>query len=198
MHAFAGHPAVRPFEMRPDVVFLRPHRAEIDVAGFRGDGRVPAFDFDEPGDAETRPRPQDHLRAAAPEGERADRARPVLRNGRQHQGLRLEVVEQESLREAGAARRLGPVHHPGRVGELERPPCHRPRAAGDHRARPLAKLRRRRLERLGQARIIVGDEVDSGSQRPARLLDQREPDVGAAGVADKNRKGKGDVAHGWA
>ena len=48
----------------------------------------------------------------------------------------------------------------------------------------------------GRPGIIVGDQMDDRPERRAGLIRQREPDVGAAGVADEDREGKGESAHG--
>ena len=89
---------------------------------------------------------------------------------RQRQGLGLEIVEQQALREPRAARGFRAVHHPRRIGELERPPDNRPSAAGNHRAGARAELGNGGLDRLGQPRIITGAQVDDVAERPPGSL----------------------------
>ena len=120
------------------------------------------------------PGSENDLRPLAAELERPDPPHPGFRDRRQRQRLRLEVVEQQPLAKARAARRLRPVHHPGRVGELKGPPDDRPGAADDHRARARPELGRRRLDRLGQARIVVGPQMDDLAQARSGLVRERE------------------------
>ena len=164
----AVHPSAGALQMRPDRELLGPDRAEVDVTAFRRDRSVTAFDFDQRSDAEARSRPENDLRARGRRRRAGRWGATILRNGRQHQRLRLEVVEQEPLREARAARRLGAVHHQGALVSFKVRPATGP-APQAIRARALAELRRRRPDRLGQAGIIVGDEMDGGPERPAGL-----------------------------
>ena len=53
----------------------------------------------------------------------------------------------------------------------------------------------RRFDRLGEAGIILGLEMDGFAERRVRLALQGEPDVGAADVADQHGKRKSEVAH---
>ena len=47
----------------------------------------------------------------------------------------------------------------------------------------------------GEPRIVAGAQMDDRAQFDPGLLRQGEAYVGAAGVADENRKGKGEFAH---
>jgi hypothetical protein len=171
------------------------HRTKVDMAGLGRDGGESCARLDQPGHAQARSRSENDLRPRHPEIERPNAARPIGRNRRERQGLRLEVVEQQPLSKASAPRGFGPVHHPGRVGEFEGPAHDRPRPAGDHRAGALAELRRGRLNRLGQPGIVLGGKVDDRPEWPARFTSKREAHIGATRVADENRKGKARVAH---
>ena len=167
--AFARHPPVGALEMRPDGEFFRLDRAKIDMASLRGDRGEAPIRLHQRGDAKPGARPQNHLRALGPKLQRADAPLPTLRNCRQRQGLGLEIVEQQALREPRAARGFRAVHHPRRIGELERPPDNRPSAAGNHRAGARAELGNGRLDRLGQPRIITGAQVDDVAETAPRL-----------------------------
>ena len=162
---------------------LRRHRGETSVR------------LDQRGDAEPRTRPQDHLRALRPELKRADTPFPNLRNRGQGQRLGLEIVEQQSLFQASAARSLGAVHHPGRIGELQRPPVHRPCPTGDHRAWLRPELGDGGLDRLRQPRIVASVQVDDVAKAASRFVDERKAHIGAAGVADERGKGEREVGH---
>ena len=155
-----------------------------------------AAGVDQRADAEPGARPEDHLRRAAAEVERADPARPTFGNRGQRQRLRLEVVEQQALREAELGRRSGAVHHPGRVGELEPAIDDRAGAAGDDRTRPGAEPRDRRLDRFRQSGVVPGSEVDYRSERRLGRNFERKTHIRAAGVADQRGKRKGELAHG--
>ena len=53
----------------------------------------------------------------------------------------------------------------------------------------------RRLDRFGQARVVVGREMDDRPERRALFRRQGEAHIGAARVADENRIGKSDRIH---
>ncbi len=110
--------------------------------------------------------------------------------------LRLEIVEQQPLSEAEPPRRLGAVHHPGRVGELELAPVDRPGAADEQRARPRAERGDRRLGRFDEAGIIVGLEMNRRAERRVGRRLQGEARVGAADIDDDDRERYDEIAHG--
>ena len=154
--------------------------------------------LDQRANPETGSGTENHLRARSAETDRTDRPRPALRDRRQRQGLRLEIVEQQPLGEAEPPRRLGAVHHPRRIGELEPAPVDRPGAADENRTRPRAERSDRRLGGFDQPGIVVGLEMNCGAEWRIRRPLQSEAGVGAADVDDDDRERYDEIAHGEA
>ncbi len=92
--AFGRYAPVRAFEQGPERGLLGGFGGEADVAGLARQRDVTVVEFDEARDAEARSRPQDGLRAAVARLIGADDLDPVRTDGRQRQGLGLEIVEQ--------------------------------------------------------------------------------------------------------
>ena len=167
--AFAGHAAVRALEMRPDRVFFRPRSGPKSIwqaSEDTGVKRPSASTKRRDAEARARARGSPAGRPARTRAGRCAAPRPSGIAG-SDSACASKSLSSRPCFEAGAARGLRPVHHPGRVGELERPSDDRPRAAGDHRARPGRELGRGRLDRLRQARIVAGAQMDDVAQSGA-------------------------------
>ena len=123
----------------------------------------------------------------------SDLLQEPLGDGRQRQGLRLEIVEQQTLFDHAARDERGAVHQPWRIGERESPAVDGARAAQHGRPRPNRLRERVDVEHgLGDAGIIGRTYAGQHAQgaRPG-CLDHREAGIRAADVADDEREGKG-------
>ena len=175
-------------DVRPDRALLCADGAEIDVPGLARQREVPAVDLDQCGGTQAGTRSEHDLGAAKRVVDIADLAHPFRPHRRQGQRLGLEIVEDQALLQVGGTGDLGTVDGPARVGHVHRAAMHRTRGAGDHRPGPCRKVLDRVGDRGLEAGIVTGGEMLRIRRVGAGLFDEREARIGAADVANQNRK----------
>ena len=158
------------------------------MAHLRRKRQKAAIDFGEGRSAEAGSRPKHQTQAAPRCRHGADLVGPFRRKRRQGQGLRLETVEEQPLIELQRLGDLGPVDRPLGIGEFQSPPLKRPGGADDQRARTPRPGGRDRFQGFGKPGMMLRLRVHRRSRRFARRARFRNANVGAADVAEKNRK----------
>ncbi len=189
-YALGRDTAVRPLEKRPEPELLLRFRREPDVAGLAGQGDQPAFVFDQACDPQAGAGPEDGARPRIDVEFRTDRADPGRADRRQRQGLRFEIVEQQTIVEPEQGRDLRAVEHPWRIGQLQAAPFDGPCPAGQDGPGTHGFAGGRRRDSLAQAREIAGEQMRQKAEGLLRVILNRDPAVRPADVTDNDRKRK--------
>ena len=177
--------------MRPDLVVARRARADIHVAAFAGDGYPLALEMHQAGNAEARARSEHDAAGVGLGRTAADLLEMAVAERHDGQCLRLEIVENDDVAQPHRRQHAFGSHHPRAVGERYRIAVDRPGHSQDGRAR----LDRQALDHGGTNGLVDRREVRRlDDLRFAGLgfgvHDDAEARIGAADVADQDRKFK--------
>lgn len=174
--------------MPPNRRLLRCGRAEVHVPSLARHNKMAAGAMDEGGSAETRAETNNKLDAGfLLIG--ANRRRPSKFQDRQAERLSFKIIEKQAS-ETGFCGDRGAVNAPIRVGQFDGAPADRTSGASDQAARLAIERGKYRRECVFERRKIMGFEARPCLERDAGLRCKSKPRIGAADVADENRKWK--------
>ena len=182
----------------PDGIVARRARADIDMAALARHRKPFVLCMHEAGDAEAGARPQHDARGECLPGGGADRLAMLVSQRADSQPLRFEIVDDQHIRHVEIGDHLARTHHPGAIGQRDVVAIDRP---GD-RKNGRARLDRGLVEHGSLDRVFDGREIgglDDG-KRPRiaiGVLENRKASIGAADIANEDRKRQVQVGIEW-